>query len=156
MGMFDNYPQPANYVPNNRPRIRDDFHLDIMTGETASHSFDVPFDVETTCQEVEVLYKLGLKVIISKNSTKLDIIPMSKEGPRGTFNYTKITCHLNENETSLFCDTYLNAKVQLKFTMNDKSVQYSEIYPIAVVNSVDTDKVAPGIVAGIGYGWTED
>ena len=154
--MFRNYPQPDDYIPDNHARPAKEFHLDIMTGETASHTFDIPFDVETKCREVEVLYKLGLKVIISKTSEKLDILSITKEGPLGTYTYSTITCHLNENETSLFCGTYLSAKVQLKFTMNDKSVQYSEIYPVAIVNSIDTEKVAPGTVAGVGYGWTED
>ena len=157
MGMFDNYPQPEDYVPDNRPKCPEKFHLDIMTGETASHTFDVPFDVTDEhfgCSEVEVIYKLGLKVIIRKTSEDLDIVPIEK--PNG-FVFTAITCHLSADETLYFHNTLLSARVQLRFTMNDNSIQYSEIYPVKVIDSLNgTQQPAPSPTVNVGFGWTED
>lgn len=155
--MFDAYPQPDDYIPNNRPRPRKEFKLDIMTGETASHTFDVPFDVEADCQEVEVLYKLGLKIVLNKNSSELEIQPMTKECCGKQIQYTSIICHLSAQETLLFNNQVLNTRVQLRFTMNDGSITYSEIYPVKVVDSLNGEEVPPvPPMVVTGFGWTED
>ena len=152
--MFNNYPQPEDYVPNNRPRHRKEFRLDIMTGETAIHSFEIPFNVEEQCTEFEVIYKLGLKPILIKNSWVLDVT--TTECGRSV-----ITCTLSPDETKLFKDTFLEAKVQIKFYMNDGSISFSEIYKVVHKDSLELNRSTPSggdsnIVYGTNYGWTED
>jgi hypothetical protein len=123
-----------------------------VSPETASHTFDVPFDVNTDCSDCSVIYKLGLKVIITKNSDVLDIVSREKDG----WHFSSITSHLSSEETALFHDTLLDAHVQIKFTMNDGATQYSEIYPVKVEDSLDNAEVKPGPTVILGFGWTED
>lgn len=149
--MFRNYPQPADYIPNNRPCCKPPFHLDIMSGETAVHTFEIPFNVEEGCDTVEVIYSLGIKPIIIKNNTELEITITE-------CNSSIITCKLSEAETTMFANTLLDAKVQVKFYMKNGTTSYSEIYNIKLMNSLDANRekpVPPGqIIKGIGY--TED
>ena len=152
MNMFDRYPQPEDYIPDNRPRPKHKHEITIMTGETASHTFDVPFDVNTDCSDCSVIYKLGLKVIITKGPDALDIVSREKDG----WHFSSITAHLSSEDTALFHNTLLDAHVQIKFTMNDGAIQYSEIYPVKVEDSLDNAEAKPTPTVVIGFGWTED
>lgn len=155
MNMFDNYPAPADYIPDNRPKCIKPFCLDIMSGETAIHTFEVPFNVNESCEVLEVIYKLGIKPIIIKNHKDLEII----ETECGK---SIVTCKLSPEETELFANTVLSAKVQLKFYMSNNTVSYSEEYKIKLMTSLDSVKVeptptptpTPGSISGIAY--TED
>ena len=69
--MFKNYPQPEDYIPDNRPKPMHQHEITIMTGETASHTFDVPFDVNEDCNGLEVIYKLGLDIALIKETANL-------------------------------------------------------------------------------------
>lgn len=155
MEMFDKFDNiPEGYIPNNRPRCIKPFKLDIMTGETASHSFEVPFDVQEECLEYEVIYKLGLKQIIIRNSWTLDV----QKTEKGT---SIITCNLSSDETKLFENSSLKARVQLKFYLNNNAITFSEIYNVTVRDSLEVNRRKPGaddtnIVYGTGYGYTED
>ena len=154
--MFRNYPQPDDYKPDNYPKCKKPFQLDIMTGETAIHSFEIPFNIEENCIEYEVIYKLGIKPIIIKNSWVLELTYNEKTG------HSIITCVLAPEETKRFENTNLSARVQVKFYMNNNSVQFSEIYRIKVTDSLEVHRTGPdpsgdtNIVYGTGYGWTED
>lgn len=146
MEMFDNYPQTE--VPNNRCKCFPEFHLDIMTGETASHTFEIPFNVKTDCLKCEVLYKLGIKLILQK-SEGLEILETDKG--------SVVTCKLSAQETALFGHTCLDAKVQLRFTMNNGAILYSDIYNVSVTDSLWTDSEVPPVpIIVTGFGWTED
>ena len=153
MSMFDNYPQSEDYIPNNRPKCHKPLELTIMTGETASHTFDIPFNIDESCGEVEVIYKLGLTPILVKNSFFLDI---TSEG-----NHSIIKCDLSADDTALFKNVDLDARVQIKFYMNNSSIVYSEIYPVKVTNALDIENMptqnVPSMIAGLGgFGYTED
>ena len=39
--MFKNYPQPDDYIPNNHPRCHCIKPLEIMSGETTTHTFEI-------------------------------------------------------------------------------------------------------------------
>lgn len=127
MGRFDLYPQPADFTPDNRPRCRHHFHLDIMTGENAKHSFEVPHHVIENCDSIEVIYKLGIEVKLIKEVDSEDI--------NDTDNVVSV--NLSPEETSLFANTLLTTSVQLKFYMSDNSIIYSEIYKVNVTDSLE-------------------
>ena len=74
---------------------------------------------------------------------------------KGNWKYSVLTTHLSDEDTMLFHGTYLDAKVQIKFIMKDYTVQYSEIYPITVVDSLQ-GKATPHPSVNLGFGWTED
>lgn len=147
--MFKNYPQPEGYVPNNRPRCCRPHDITIMAGETAEHSFEIPFNIGEVCNNVEVIYKLGLTDVLVKDVNSTDLY----ETEHGN---TIIKIVLSSVETVLFAHTLLNASVQIKFYMKDGEISYSEIYPIKLSNALDATKSSqPGdIIVGIGY--TED
>ena len=149
--MFKNYPQPEDYVPNNRPKHCKCSRITLMTGETAEHTFDIPFNVESDCLDYSVIYKLGLEDIIIKEKDELEV-SISEDNK-----FSTITCHLSSEETSLYRNTLLSANVQLKFYMRDASVAFSDIYKIYVTTSLETGDEphpTPGILVGLGY--TED
>ena len=165
MSIFDSYNNlPKDYKPNNMFRCHSPKPIEIMTGETAIHDFEVPFDVDKSCQMVEVIYKLGLKPIIIKNNLLyLEVLP-SRHG-------SIVRCTLKPSETLLFKNTTLDTHVQLKFYMVDKSITYSEVYKVKVEYSLDdtgreevalrsqiagTEDDKIGLTAIGGYGYTED
>ena len=151
--MFRNYPQDKNYIPNNRPKPFAEFRLDIMTGETSIHTFEVPFNVEEQCDNFEVIYQLGIKPIIIKNMYSLDTIITED-------NTSFITCKLSSAETKMFENTCLDSKVQLKFYRKDGTTVFSDIYKVYVNDSLELNREnpepEPNIVYGVGYGYTED
>ena len=71
--MFKNYPQPENYIPDNRPKCIKPCGINIMTGESAIHSFEIPFNVEEDCKYIEIIYKLGLDIVILKTNEEIDL-----------------------------------------------------------------------------------
>lgn len=149
--MFKNYPQPDDYIPNNRPKCHKPLCLDIMAGETAIHTFEIPLNVEDT-EGYEVIYKLGVEPIIIKNNYQTEYIIDNDT--------SIITCTLYPEETKLFGNnTMLDAKVQLKFYMPGDVISYSEIYKIKLKDSLDMNREKPDttqVIAGVGYGYTED
>jgi len=152
MSMFDRYPQPSDYIPNNRPRPCKHKCLDIMAGETAKHTFEVSFNVEEECESFEVIYLLGITPVIIKNTDSLEVDAEE--------HHSTITSNLTADETSIFANTLLEAKVQLKFFMLDETVTYSNIYTIKIKTALDASGEVkpippkPGVLGGLGY--TED
>lgn len=150
--MFNNYPQPEDYIPDNRPKPIEEVKIDIMTGGTAIHTFEVPFNVSEECNEIEVIYKQGIKPIIIKNSFSLEVV--ESEGK------SIVTSTLSPEETQMFKNNILKTRVQMKFYMKDDSVIYSEIYKVTVRNATDINRKKPEEdeqkVYGVNYGYTED
>lgn len=130
MGMFDNYPQPTDYIPNNIFKAHRHFCLNIMTGESTTHTFEIPFDVSKETLDVEIIYKLGLNVVLTKPNEEIEVLKKDK------CNFSYVSCKLTPEETLLFKDTLLDTHVQLKFTMKDGTTMYSEIYKVNVKDSL--------------------
>lgn len=139
--MFNNYPQPEGYVPNNRKKPICNHGLNIMVGETSSHTFEIPgINVKFDCNLVKVMYKVGLEVVITK-----DIDPISEDVDSynvtnhygNDFIVSSITDHISPEETLKFKDTLLDTTVQLKLFKNDGDIVYSEIYDVTIVDSLD-------------------
>ena len=146
--MFKNYPQPDDYIPNNRPRCCKPFKLDIMVGETSVHSFDIPFNVEEDCVTYSIIYKLGIEDVVIKKKDDISVIKEEDET-------SILSCTLSPAETKLFNSTVLDTHVQLKFVMKDNSTIFSEIYKVRIRNSLEKkEQPEPQIISGIGY--TED
>ena len=150
--MFKDFLQPEGKVPCNRPKPHHKREIVIMAGETAQHSFEIPFDVENDTLDFDILYKLGLDLVITKNRQLCKVI-YDKDR-----HFSIISCNLSPEETLLFGNTTLEAKVQIRFRMTDLSLAYTEVYKIKLLDSLDLQgeipPVPPHIIAGIGY--TED
>ena len=148
--MFRNYPQPDDYKPDNYPRPFKKWELVIMSGETASHTFEIPFDVETSTNDYDILYKLGINLVLTKNKNVCETIYDEKK------HRTFITCKLLPSDTLLFKNTSLQAQVQIRFKMKDSSVIYTEVYDIKLLNSLDAAEVKPSPYVITGFGYTID
>ena len=151
--MFDNYPQDSEYIPNNRHKKFCKNEITIMAGETTTHTFEVPFNVDEQTQTFDIIYKLGFEDVLIKD--KKECTTLYDEEINKTF----ITCLLHFGETRLFANTVLSAHVQIRFTMLDGTVSYSEIYPIKLMTALDVNvrprpPVPPQVLGGLGY--TED
>lgn len=129
--MFRNYPQPDYYIPDNRriPIPKD--IITIMSGETTTHSFEVPLNLNEDTKDYKAIYKLGLNVVLEKQKNDFDVI--YDEDTKTSI----MTVILTPSETMLFKDTLLDAHVQLKFTLNDDTILYSDICPIVLEDSLD-------------------
>lgn len=126
--MFKNYPQPDDYIPNNRRKCHCRCKLDIMTGETSSHSFEIPFDVTTDCIDYSIIYNYYLDKYLTVTKDRIEVI--SENGK------SILTCKLSSEETMLFVNNLLDAHVQVRFVMLDGSITFSEIYKINVKKSL--------------------
>lgn len=156
--MFKNYPQPDDYIPNNHPRCHCIKPLEIMSGETTTHTFEIPFNVKTDTLGVEVMYKLGVNLVLVKTNENLTITTDEEK------NSSIISCEITSQESLLFRNTILDTHVQIKFIMLDKTIKMSEIYKVKVYDSLDSQgqppvppvppPPGPGTIGGIGY--TED
>ena len=128
--MFKHYPQPDNYTPYNIPHGIKHEEITIMAGESATHSFEIPFNVIEDVTDFEIIYKLGISMSLIKSY----LGEKEKEYPAITVVYDEdshksmITCVLSVIETQLFRDTLLDCKVQIKFIMKDLSIAYTEVY----------------------------
>ena len=150
--MFKNYPQPDDYIPNNRHKCFCRKKLTIMAGETTTHTFEVPFDVQKDTLDFEVIYKLGLTPILTKSEEELDVGEYDEEKHEVT-----VSCVISRDESKLFANTLLDANVQMRFIMNDGTTVYTEIYPIKLSTALDipsSGEPTPQVIVGIGY--TED
>lgn len=131
-------------------------YIDIIPGETCIHSFDVPFNVEQDCANVEVIYQLGIDPIIIKGIYFLNIL-VEPDKP-----FSTVVCTLSPEETKQFGNKYLDTRVQLKFYMNGGNISYSDIYRVRVFDSLDLNRKSTtptsdvDMVFGVGYGYTED
>lgn len=127
---FDNLPE--GYVPNNEPvrccRCSDnDF---IITGQSVSHSFSVPFNVDTDLADYEIIYKTGVDIILRRSKKDLETLVMDDGS-------SVITCSLSSDDAKKFDNTLLDTFAQLKFVMLDGTASYSAIYRIRVLNSLE-------------------
>ena len=131
--MFDNYPQPSYYIPNNRKCHFPEEVITIMTGETTVHSFDIPFDVDNETLSYRALYKLGLDIVLIKEKEECDVLYEN--------GVATLTWVLSPNETLLFKDTLLDTRVQLEFVMQDHSISYTNILEVKVIDSLNKGEV---------------
>lgn len=135
MEMFKNYPQSEDYSPDNRRKCFPKNKITIMAGETTKHSFEIPFNVETDTIDCDVIYKLGLNVVLTKDINDCTFTYDEKDNHK-----TILNCTLSSEDTMLFANTLLDAHVQIRFIMNDFSVMYTEIYPVKLIDSLDVAK----------------
>ena len=150
--MFDLYPQPTEYTPDNRPRPWGKGEITIMAGETAEHSFEIPFNVDEVALDFDILYKLGLNVIVVKNKKACSMLYSEK------WHKTMITCTLGSYETMLFKNTLLDCNVQIRFLNRDLTTSYTEVYKVTLLDSLDVEDPKPPVPPQVitGFGYTED
>ena len=122
---------PKSEIPNNRPVFSPCEPLTIVTGETTKQTFDIPFDISSTCESYELLYTLGWKVILTKTSNDVETIYDPET------DVTVIECILSSDETKMFANSLLETRLQIKFMLLDGGQAYSYIYPIKVITTLD-------------------
>ncbi len=154
--MFDNYPQKEEYIPDNRKCFFPKEVVTIMPGETTTHSFEIPFDVSVGTIDYSIIYKVGLHIALEKGKSSCEVVWDEER------NISIMTWVLSVPETMLFKDTLLDTHVQIKFTMVDGSIAFTEIYPVFVQNSLRSNAIGPEPEPPVpphvitGFGYTED
>ena len=126
---FDNLPD--GYVPNNEPARRccSDNNF-IITGQSVSHSFSVPFNAETDLADYEIIYKTGVDIMLRRSKNDLETI-VKDDGS------SVITCYLSSDDSKKFDNTILDTFAQLMLVMLDGTSSYSAVYRIMVINSLE-------------------
>ena len=122
--MFDNYPQPDDYIPDNRHApCCGDCHCEdvVVVGGTALHTFKLAFLYSENCESFEAIYNYGLGESLSISSSALGA-PFSIEEMGGK---TYINITLDPSMTSKFSDGR-DAYAQLKLRMKDGSVIFGD------------------------------
>lgn len=147
--IFKHYPQPENYIPNNYPKYHAPQQLEIMAGETALHTFEVPMNVDEAVIDYQIIYKLGITPLFYKDKSETTC-EYDEEHHRSI-----ISCSLTPAETRAFANTVLDAKVQIKFLMVGGTTAYTEVYQIKLSNGLDAENHYPTPVIG-NMGYTED
>lgn len=123
-GMFDNYPQPDGYVPDNRGGdCCVDCHCEdvVVVGGTAIHTFKLDFLFSDNCESFDAVYSIGVGKSFSVDSSSLGA-PYSIEEKDGK---TYITVTLDPSITAEF-DEFRDAYAQLKLRMKDGSVIFGD------------------------------
>ena len=159
--MFDNYPQPEDYIPNNRRIEVPKDVVTIMIGETTTHSFEIPLNLDEDTLDYVAIYKLGLETVLVKSKSECEVIYDEKTKT------SIMTWTLSPDETKLFqsnlqmyepeikLKSLLECQVQLKFIMKDGTTQLSDIMNIKLEGSL-LDTKSPTPIVSKGFGWTED
>jgi len=130
--LFDNYPQGSSYIPNNRPQCVETEETKILIGSTVEHTFDVPYNVAVDLDELEVIYKLGVDVVLTKKLSEEELTYVIK-GEHRSF----VMSRISPEESLLFNNDLLDCFVQLKFTFLDDSINYSNLTPIKILKTLD-------------------
>ena len=129
--MFDNYPQPNDYIPTNRRIKLPCSEATIMPGETTVHSFDIPFNIDEAAKDYKIIYKLGLNIVLEKGKEEAKVLYNEHT------HCSIITWVLTPEETMLFKNTLLQAQAQIRFIMKDDTIAFTEISQVKVEDSLE-------------------
>lgn len=132
MGMFDNYPQPEGYIPDNRVKdvCMEDEDTIIVNGTTV-HVFRLNFSYSELCSSFEAIYESGLDAGFSVKSTDLGG-PFSIDEEDG---HTFITITLTPEMTAPF-KPIRDAYAQMRLTMKDGTTIYGDMNKLRVIDTL--------------------
>lgn len=140
--MFNNYPQPADYIPNNREcKCCCDEQDTIIVNGTTVHTFKLNFSFSELCESFEVIYKSGLDDVITINSLALGApFEITEEDGK-----TNILITLSPDNTQIF-SKYRDAYVQMKLCMKDKTVIFGDLNKLTVIETLNNNVGIDGAV----------
>jgi hypothetical protein len=132
MGMFDKYNTVDNTVwPDNRIAFLNINEYDNITlGATSTHYFRLPVE-EEEIEEYKVSYKQGLSVVLEKMTGECVI-----EEYEGGF-YLRVV--VSPEDSRLFNAYNKDTFVQLALKLNDGTVSYSDMFRLAMIDSINKD-----------------
>lgn len=139
MSMFDNFTPTT--ISFNRPEyIYDDNTSDIVIGATNTHLFNAPFLLSEYCTMIDIIYKQGLNVILTKNynfeiNEKVQNGIEVDECDEKEFSIVKVI--LTPEESNMFKNSVLECQAQMKLYMPDNEILYSDAYNIDVKSPLD-------------------
>jgi hypothetical protein len=131
MGMFDNYNTIPTAWPDNRIAFLNINEYDNITlGATSTHYFRLPVE-EEEIEEYKVSYKQGLSVVLEKMTGECVI-----EEYEGGF-YLRVV--VSPEDSRLFNAYNKDTFVQLALKLNDGTVSYSDMFRLAMIDSINKD-----------------
>lgn len=129
--MFDNYPQPSDYIPTNMDCKSPPKFITIMAGETTVHSFEIPFNIEEEMLDYNIIYRLGSSNVIIKTKEEIEVIPYDED-----LGFSILTSKLSADETAIFANTFLSCEIQIKLVLSDGSTIFTDKYPVELSTAV--------------------
>lgn len=130
--MFDNYPQPSGYIPDNRTKevCMEDEDVLIVNGTTV-HVYKLNFLYSELCSSFEAIYESGLDAGFSLKSTDLGG-PFSIDEEDG---HTYITITLSPEMTKSF-EPLRDAYAQMKLGMKDGTTIYGDMNKLRIIDTL--------------------
>lgn len=139
--MFDNYPQPDDYMPDNRVgrcACMKSGEDTITVGGTTSHVFTLDFSYSESCRAFRVIYTGGLEVRHVVDSG--DDAPSFTIEESGGKTYIRVT--LDPSVTKLFSPSR-DAMAQMRLTMMDGSVVFGAVNALRVIGTLPAQDAIP-------------
>jgi len=115
--------------PNNRPIMREEDKDTIVRGGTCIHIFRLPFPCENYVQDLKVIYKQGLEVVLIKDFADCEVIEAEHK--------SIIRVNLSPADTLKFEQNLLDIYVQLKVVTIDNSTLYNTPIKLMLEQTLD-------------------
>lgn len=113
--MLDNFTETT--LSDNRPIIIEEYKDTITRGATCTHIFNLPFPFANYVQDLVVIYKQGLEIVLIKDFADCEV----EENADGSI----VTIILSPVDTLKFENNLLTIQVQLKISTISNETLYS-------------------------------
>lgn len=136
--MFKDYPQPSDYIPDNRhAKCACECHGDdiITVGATSFHTFVLDFPYSGNCSGFDVVYSNGVETPLVVSSED-PVAPYEMTEADGK---TTIAITIPPAISSLF-DPMRESYAQMRLTMNDGSVIYGDKNKIGIIGTLEAKR----------------
>lgn len=113
--MLDNFTETT--LSDNRPIIIEEYKDTITRGATCTHIFNLPFPFANYVQDLSIIYKQGLEIVLIKDFADCEV----EETADGSI----VTIILSPVDTLKFENNLLTIQVQLKIATVSNETLYS-------------------------------
>jgi len=127
ISIFDNYQDLSDYVPDNRPIIICQDTDNFIIGGTCTFTFEFKLD-ENDIKDIQFIYKEGISTLYIKEKNELDL----EQKDDILFVSSTLTSEETKNVNPL-----RNLFIQVKFTLNDDTIVYSNDVKLKIVETLD-------------------
>lgn len=132
--MFKDYDNNSNCIPDNRYRflpIKSQYRDLMVMNANNQYQFVVPYKSEDIL-DANVFYMQGTESVITKTYKDLILEDISEDADN-----CRISYYLSAEDTLLFNNYNKELKVQLKLNLFNGRIEYSPIYLIKIISSLD-------------------
>lgn len=139
LNMFKNYDNNNNFIPNNEYEflpVESQYKDMMVLNAINNYSFRIPHKREDIL-DLSILYMQGTEYKVQKGYQDVNLIDIPDSD--GTIRRCIATYQLNPEDTLNFNTYNREVKVQLKIILLDGRIEYSKIYLVKIINSLDAN-----------------